>query len=105
MGNLLTKDVFLAYKEKDALAVETIRIAIEYWAKAVANLVSIFNPEIIVFGGGVFGPALQFLEEIYERSKQWAQPISIEQVRLVGGKLGVNAQLLGAVHLVKDKIV
>jgi glucokinase len=105
MKNFKTKDIFTAYEEKDPLALETIHIAIGYWAKAVANLVSIFNPEIIVFGGGIFGPALKFLEQIYERSKQWAQPISIEQVKLVAGQLGVNAQLLGAVHLVKNKTV
>jgi glucokinase len=99
------KDIFLAYDEGDPLAVQTIETAIEYWAKAVANLVSIFNPEVIIFGGGVFGPGLKFLDQIYQRSKQWAQPVAIEQVRLVGGELGVNAQLFGAVRLVMDKLL
>ena len=31
--------------------------AIECWGMAVANLVSLFNPQMIVFGGGIFGPA------------------------------------------------
>jgi glucokinase len=101
---VLAKDIFSAYDAKDSLAIKTIDIAIEYWAKAVANLVSIFNPEIIVFGGGVFGPGLKFLDQIYKRSKRWAQPVAIEQVKLVGGELGVNAQLFGAVRLVMDKI-
>lgn len=103
MDNVQAKDIFSAYDAKDSLAIKTIDTAIEYWAKAVANLVSIFNPEIIVFGGGVFGPAVRFLDRIYERSKQWAQPIAIEHVKLVGGQLGVDAQLLGAVHLVREK--
>jgi len=103
MGMIQTKDIFSAYNEKDPLAVQTIDRAIDYWAKAVANLVSIFNPEIIIFGGGVFGPGLKFIDRIYERSKHWAQPVAIEQVKLVGGRLGVNAQLLGAVRLVMDQ--
>jgi glucokinase len=65
--------------------------------------VSIFNPEIIIFGGGVFGPGLKLLDRIYEKSKQWAQPVAIHQVSFVGGQLGVNAQLLGAAKLVMDK--
>jgi glucokinase len=104
METLRAEDIFKLYEEKDPIAVETIHTAIEYWAKAIANLVSIFNPEIIVFGGGVFGPGLKFLDLIYERSKKWAQPIAIEQVKLVGGKLGVNAQLLGAAKLVFDNL-
>lgn len=104
MDAVQAKDIFSAYDAKDSLAIKTIETAIEYWAKAVANLVSIFNPEIIVFGGGVFGPGLRFLDQIYIQSKRWAQPVAIEQVKLVGGALGVNAQLFGAARLVMDKI-
>jgi glucokinase len=63
---------------------------------AVANLVSLFNPEKIIFGGGVFGPALRFLDDIYIEAKKWAQPISIQQVKLQGSALGNDAGLYGA---------
>ena len=66
---------------------------------AVANLVSLFNPEKIIFGGGIFGPALQFLDQIYTEAKKWAQPISIQHVELVGSALGNDAGLLGAGYL------
>lgn len=105
MPNIKAEDIFAACENKDALALATIDIAIDYWAKGVANLVSIFNPEIIIFGGGVFGPGLRFLDQIYERSKKWAQPIAIQEVKLAGGQLGVDAQLLGAAWLVMDKLM
>ena len=73
-----------------------INNAIEYWGMAVANLVSIFNPEKIIFGGGVFGPALQLLDAIYAAAVKWAQPISIQQVKLQGSELGTKAGLYGA---------
>jgi glucokinase len=95
-ASLTAKDVFDAYDKKDELAVTVIRLAIEYWGMAVANLVSLFNPEKIIFGGGVFGPALKFLDAIYEESKKWAQPISISQVQLEGSALGNDAGLYGA---------
>lgn len=93
---LSAKDVFDAYENGDELAKKIIENAIECWGMAVANLVSLFNPEKIIFGGGVFGPALKFLDEIYAEAKNWAQPISIQQVKLEASALGNDAGLYGA---------
>ena len=95
-GSILAKDVFTAYEKNDELAQKVIANAIECWGMAVANLVSLFNPEKIIFGGGVFGPALRFLDDIYAEAKKWAQPISIQQVKLEGSALGNDAGLYGA---------
>jgi glucokinase len=92
-------DVFAAHDEGDAIAVKVIDNAIELWGMAAANLVSLFNPEIIVFGGGVFGPAAKFLDRIHAEAKRWAQPIAIEEVRLVVSSLGGDAGLIGAARL------
>jgi len=94
-----TAAIFAAYEAGDRIAKGAIDNAIELWGMAVANLVSLFNPEIIVFGGGVFGPAVQFLDRIYAESKRWAQPIAIEQVKLVPSSLGSDAGLYGAGRL------
>ena len=98
-GSLKAKDVFDAYETHDMLAVNVINNAIQYWGMAVANLVSLFNPEKIIFGGGVFGPALKFLDAVYEEAKKWAQPVSILQVELQGSALGNEAGLYGAAYL------
>lgn len=98
-GSLTAKDIFDAYDKRDQLAVTVLNNAIEYWGMAVANLVSLFNPEKIIFGGGVFGPALIFLDAIYNEAKKWAQPISIRHVQLVGSALGNDAGLYGAGYL------
>lgn len=92
-------DIFEAYDANDKLSIMVINNAIEYWGMAVANLVSLFNPQKIIFGGGVFGPALKFLDPIYEEAKKWAQPISIQQVKLEGAALGTEAGLYGAAYL------
>lgn len=90
------RDVFAAYDCGDPVAKEVISQAIEFWGMAVANLVSLFNPEKIIFGGGVFGPGAKLLGAIYAETKKWAQPISIKQVKLQASKLGGNAGLCGA---------
>jgi glucokinase len=93
---LSAKDIFDAYENGDQLAKKVIANAIECWGMATANLVSLFNPEKIIFGGGVFGPALKFLDDIYIEAKKWAQPISIQQVQLQASALGSEAGLYGA---------
>ena len=104
-GPLLTKenldagDIFAAAADGDSIAVKTIDNAIELWGMASANLVSLFNPEMIVFGGGIFGPAVQQLERIRAEARRWAQPIAIEQVRFVASELGPDAGLYGAGRL------
>jgi glucokinase len=90
------RDVFAAYNRRDPVAREVLARAVEYWGMAVANLVSLFNPEKIIFGGGVFGPAARFLDDIYTEAKKWAQPISIKKVKLRASKLGGDAGLYGA---------
>lgn len=89
-------DVFEKYGTGDPIAVRVIDQAIEMWGMASANLVSIFNPEMVVFGGGVFGPAVQFIPRIYEEACKWAQPISIRQVRFMATSLPKMAGLYGA---------
>jgi glucokinase len=91
--------IFAAHHAGDRIAKAVIDNAIELWGMAVANLVSLFNPEIIVFGGGVFGPAVELLDRIYGEAKRWAQPIAIEQVKLTGSALGTDAGVFGAGRL------
>ena len=91
--------VFAAYDRGDPIAVKVIDNAIELWAMAAANLVSLFNPQIIVFGGGVFGPATRLLDRVRTEATRWAQPIAIEQVRFVASTLGGDAGLFGAGRL------
>jgi glucokinase len=93
------RDVFAALGEGDPIAEKTIDNAIELWGMAAANLVSLFNPEIVIFGGGVFGPAIQLLDRIKAEAKRWAQPIAIEQVRFLSSELGNDAGLYGAGQL------
>ena len=104
-GPLLTRSaidashIFSAYADGDRIAMKTLDNAIELWGMAAANLVSLFNPEMIVFGGGIFGPALQFLDRIKTEARRWAQPIATGQVEFVGSELGADAGLYGAGYL------
>jgi glucokinase len=92
-------DIFAAYQNHDPIATRVLDDAIVCWGIAVANLVSIFNPEKIIFGGGVFGPAAQFIHQIKREAERWAQPISFRQVELAVSTLAGDAGLIGAGRL------
>jgi glucokinase len=89
-------DVFAAYAKGDKLAGEVMQTAIEFWGMAVANLVSLFNPEKIIFGGGVFGPGNQFMSDIKKEAVKWAQPVGMNQVILDVTALSGDAGVYGA---------
>ncbi|MHB1312934.1 MAG: ROK family protein [Gemmatimonadaceae bacterium] len=93
---LTAQDVFALHDTGDAVAVAALTQAVELWGMATANLVSLFNPERIIFGGGVFGPAAGLLDDIAREARRWAQPISMTQVELVASSLGGAAGLYGA---------
>lgn len=96
---ITSHDVFAAYENDDPIAKKVIQQAIEYWGMAVANLVSLFNPEKIILGGGVFGPAVKFIPAIIGEAARWAQPISITQVSIEPSGLGTDAGVYGAGYL------
>lgn len=95
-SNITASDVFDAYEKKDPIAAQVITGAVKFWGMAAANLVSIFNPEKIIFGGGVFGPAVKLLPEIKEEAAKWAQPVSITQVKIESSALNSDAGVYGA---------
>jgi glucokinase len=98
-NEMTAERLFAAYDRGDMLAARVLLNAVELWGMAAANLISLFNPETIVFGGGVFGPASRLLDRILAEASKWAQPISMTQVRFVASTLGGDAGVYGAGRL------
>jgi glucokinase len=96
-------EVFRAFDQGDALAKEVLDICVELWGMASANLISLFNPEKIIFGGGVFGPAVPLIPAIKQEAEKWAQPIGMQQVTFEASVLGGDACLMGAAFLAKSR--
>lgn len=93
------KDVFAAFEEEDYISRQVLDKAIQMWGMGAANLVSLFNPEKLVFGGGVFGPAKKLIHEIYNEACRWGQPISMKQVQFMASEVDGEAALYGAGYL------
>lgn len=95
---LTAHDIFAAYEQGDSISKQVLSRAIELWGMASANLISLFNPEKIVFGGGVFGPATKFLDAIATEAQRWAQPIAFRRVAFEASQLGSDAAMYGTAY-------
>lgn len=94
-----TADVFEAHEAGDAVAARVLDRAVALWGMALANVVSLLDPEVVVFGGGVFGPGVRLLDRVRAEALRWGQPISMARVRVEASRLGADAGLYGAARL------
>lgn len=64
--------------------------------QALAILVSTFNPEVIILGGGVSNCWDLMKDAAHPFLHRWSQPVAIQQVEVRVSQLGDNAGILGA---------
>lgn len=97
-----TRELIQLARQGDPVAKKIVAQAGEYLGLALANLVSILNPEMIVIGGGVAAAGNLLLSPAKKTMRQWAQPLAAKQVRIVRSRLGERAALLGMAKLAFD---
>jgi glucokinase len=94
--------VATAANKGDAVALSIINKAATYLGVGMVNLVNIFNPEMIIVGGGMGKMGEMLLKParkvVAERAFQF--PASV--VRIVSSELGDNSGVFGAVAFVVD---
>jgi glucokinase len=88
----------------DAPALEVVRRIGRWLGIACANYVNIFNPEVIVVGGGVIAAGELLLEPAREEMLARALPPARDTVRIVAAEHGVAAGMLGAAIMAWDEL-
>ncbi len=83
----------------DASAQAAVRQVGDWLGFGVANLVNIFNPEMVIFGGTLREVYLASAAQVRSRLNRNALPACREHVRLRTPVLGEDAALLGAAEL------
>lgn len=99
--NLSAKNVLDAYKEGDALAVETMEIVGDKLGGALANVACVVDPETIVVGGGVSKAGQPLIDLIRKYYMMHAFKPS-KGTSIVTAKLGNDAGIYGAACMVLD---
>jgi len=95
-GNITAEKVSLAAQDGDPLALEVISKAASYLGAGMVNLVNIFNPEIIIIGGGMAKIGDLLLDPIRQVVKERAFRLPAQAVRIVPAQLGDDAGVFGA---------
>ena len=103
LEHITAQTVYDAAKQGDAVANEIVRDTARYLGAGVANLLNIFNADVVVIAGGVTqaGDAL-FLPLQAEVRRRAFRP-AVEAARIVPGTLPGTAGVVGAVATFKMK--
>ena len=86
----------------DRAALEAMQLIGERLGVAIANFVNIFNPQVVVVGGGVIAAGELLLAPARAVVAGRALPPSRNEVRIVAARFGVEAGMIGAAALAFD---
>lgn len=95
-----TRLVIQAARDGDEPARAILAQAGTYLGKAVAALVTVLNPELVVIGGGGSAAGQLLLEPLRATVERRSMPGPASVVRVVAAQLGNDAGLIGAASLV-----
>jgi len=96
-------DVFQAADKQDALAHDVVEEVASYMGIAIANLINLFNPELIVLGGPVGQAAKVLIPPLTKVVHRRAMTYPLSAVEIATSSLGMNAGAIGASVLVLQK--
>jgi glucokinase len=86
----------------DPAATEAIELIGRRLGVAIASLVNIFNPEVVVIGGGVIAAGDLLLDPARAEFTRRVLPVLSDAVRIVPARFGVEAGMVGAAALAFD---
>jgi glucokinase-like ROK family protein len=95
-----------SYREGDPLARQVFEKTAHALGAGIANLVNLFNPELIIIGGWaglLIGEAL--LEDIIRFARQYALPLSGARLQIGLSQFGQDAICMGAACLVLEEFL
>ncbi|MDN5293590.1 MAG: glucokinase [Eubacteriales bacterium] len=98
------KDVFIAAERGDLVAREIIERVSHYLGLAIANLINVLNPDMVVIGGGVARAGDILINPIREKALAHSLEAAAEVVRIVPAHLGNDAGCIGAGALVFQEL-
>ena len=103
--HLTAAQIAEAAREGDALAISAFERAGHYLGIAVANYLAIFDPSILIFGGGVSQVGDLLFKRLEESLRKHVfHPHYLDNLVITKAALGDDAGLLGALALARMKV-
>ena len=103
-AEITSAQVYQAAREGDALAVWVMQDMGRMLGIGIANLINIFNPEMVVIGGGVKDAWPLFIDTTKAEIRKRAFEVPAERTEIVPSRLGDDAGMVGAAAVALQKI-
>ena len=97
VANITAETVFRAAKQGDPIAHEVVKETARFLGTGLANLLNVFNPEVVVLAGGVTAAGSHLFDPLISEVKRRAFRSAWEAARIVPGELPGAAGVVGAV--------
>lgn len=97
--NITSYEVFNEAKNGDKISIDIINKSLNYLGICIANIVSSFDPEMIVVGGGVTKAGEIVFSKIREVVNKRCFKVMAEACKIVPPALGTDAGVMGAIAL------
>ena len=106
IANPTATDVSQAAQQGDELALQAIQMAGTYIGRTLADFMHLFNPSIVIFGGGVIAAGELILEPIKKALPEYILGQAyLEKVQIVTASLGDDAGLIGGLALAETTLM
>ena len=83
-------------QQGDALAVRAVKREVHYLALGLANLVTLFAPDVICLGGGVMRSSELLLNDVQDQVRGICTQVPVEHITIALSSRGPDIGLLGA---------
>jgi glucokinase len=97
LASLTAATVYEAAKLGDALARELVRDTATFLGAGIANLLNVFNPDVVVIAGGVTQAGEPLFDPLRAEVRRRAFRPAVDACRIVPGELPGTAGVVGAV--------
>ncbi len=96
LTRITAQTVYQAAQDGDELALEVVRDTARYLGAGVANLINVFNPEVVVICGGVTLAGDRLFAPLRQEVTRRAFKPAVQACRIVPGELVGSAGVYGA---------
>ncbi len=105
LGKITAQLVYDAAKKDDDVARQVVRETANFLGAGVANLLNIFNPDVVVIAGGVTQAGAPLFEPLRAEVRRRAFRPAVEACKILPGTLRGSAGVVGAVATFKQQVL
>jgi len=105
LSKITAQIVYDAAKKDDDVARQVVRETANFLGAGVANLLNIFNPDVVVIAGGVTQAGTSLFEPLRAEVRRRAFRPAVEACKIVPGTLRGSAGVVGAVATFKQQVL